>query len=55
MTYLGDGVYAKREGECVVLATSDGLSTTNRIVLEPDVLERFSEFLEPTTNKPKEN
>lgn len=35
--YLGDGVYTWLENGDFVLATSDGVSITNRIVLERDV------------------
>ncbi len=37
-SYLGDGVYADFDGFAVVLTTEDGVSVTNRIVLEPEVL-----------------
>lgn len=35
--YLGDGVYADVEYGQLVLTTEDGISVTNRIVLEPEV------------------
>jgi hypothetical protein len=35
--YLGDGVYAEHDGWALVLTTSDGMSVTNRIVLESEV------------------
>ena len=38
-TYLGDGVYIERDDYGnIILTTSDGIRTTNRIVLEIDVL-----------------
>lgn len=38
MKYLGDGVYAEvDEASRLVLTTSDGITETNRIVLESDV------------------
>ncbi len=38
VTYLGDGCYVERDADgCVVLTTSDGINTTNRIVLDPGV------------------
>lgn len=49
-TYLGDGVYAEAEvlpggfGLCFTLSTSDGVTTTNEIVLEPYVLMALDEF-----------
>jgi hypothetical protein len=35
--YLGDGVYVEYDGFGLVLTTEDGISTTNRIVLENEV------------------
>lgn len=35
--YIGDGVYVRFDGQRVVLTTSDGFVTTNRIVIEPEV------------------
>lgn len=35
--YLGDGVYAEFDGDSITLTTENGISVTNRIVLEPDV------------------
>jgi hypothetical protein len=35
--YLGDAVYADCDGYHIVLTTEDGVSTTNRICLEPSV------------------
>lgn len=44
--YLGDAVYAERDGwGNVVLTTEDGMSITNKIVLEPDVARRLAEYL----------
>ncbi len=39
--YLGDAVYADFDGWFVVLTTGYGLKETNRICLEPDVMEAF--------------
>jgi hypothetical protein len=36
--YLGDGVYADYDGYGVVLTTENGITTTNRIVLEPEII-----------------
>ncbi len=33
--YLGDGVYVDYDGINYILTTEDGISVTNRIVLEP--------------------
>jgi hypothetical protein len=35
--YLGDGVYAEFDGENLILTTENGISVTNKIVLEPEV------------------
>jgi hypothetical protein len=39
--YLGDGVYAEFDATTldVILTTENGVAITNRIVLEPDVLD----------------
>lgn len=56
-TYLGDGLYGEIEGQDVVLVTSDGVSDTNRIVLEPEVMAVFmhwtagQEALRPIWNR----
>jgi len=42
--YLGDGVYVEYNGD-VILTTEDGIRVTNRIVLEPGVMEAFHIFL----------
>lgn len=44
--YLGDGVYGCVD-DClgVVLTTENGISVTNRIVLEPEVLRNFQEWV----------
>jgi len=39
--YLGDGVYACIEDGMVKLTTEDGITTTNTIYLEPDILAAF--------------
>lgn len=44
--YLGDAVYIEvnRFGD-IILTTEDGVNVTNRIVLEPTVLEAFENYL----------
>lgn len=44
--YLGDGVYAELDGLDVVLTTEDGIRATNRIVLEPEVLDALNRWLQ---------
>ena len=43
-SYLGDGVYAEMECGSVKLTTTDGLEY-NIILLDPEVLHRFAEWL----------
>lgn len=44
--YIGDGVYAEFDAATlnVILTTEDGISVTNRIVLEPEVLDALGRF-----------
>lgn len=43
--HLGDGVYVEFDGHGLVLTTEDGISTRiNRIYLEPNVIEAFSQY-----------
>jgi hypothetical protein len=44
-SYLGDGVYADIEHGMVKLTTEDGISTTNTIFLEPEVIEALQRYL----------
>ena len=39
--YIGDGVYAEDNGYEITLTTEDGISVTNRIVLDADVMRAF--------------
>lgn len=43
--YLGDGVYVEYDGFGLVLTTEDGVSVTNRIVLEPEVWHSLEEYV----------
>ena len=43
-TYLGDGVYASFDGFQVWVWTSNGLRESERIALEPGVLEALNRF-----------
>lgn len=38
-TYLGDGVYAEQDGYHIWLWTSNGVADSDRIALEPAVLD----------------
>jgi hypothetical protein len=42
--YLGDGVYADFDGWNIVLTAENGISATDRIVLEPQVLEELFRY-----------
>lgn len=44
-TYLGDGAYAEFDGYSVELTTSNGIATTNRVVLEPELVATLLRFL----------
>jgi len=44
-TYIGDGVYADNDGYGIVLTTENGISTTNRIVLEPEVYANLEKWV----------
>lgn len=50
--YIGDGVYAEFDGYSIVLTTENGVSVSNRIVLEPEVMHAFRAFLEDTKSLP---
>jgi hypothetical protein len=45
-TYLGDGVYVSRSEIGLELTTEDGISVTNRIFLEPEVLGALLRYVE---------
>jgi hypothetical protein len=42
--YIGDGVYAEYDGYQIVLTTENGYEVTNRIALEPSVLDSLIEY-----------
>jgi hypothetical protein len=43
--YIGDGVYVDFDGYGIVLTTENGISETNRIVLEPEVYGLLLEYV----------
>ena len=44
--YIGDAVYVEDDSwGGVILTTSDGIKDSNRIVLEPDVIKAFEEYI----------
>ncbi len=42
--YLGDGVYAEYDGFHLVLTIEDGVHVTNRICMEPQVIQAFHDY-----------
>lgn len=48
-TYIGDGVYLEYNGYDLILTTEDGISVTNRIVLEPEVYTSLLKSVELMT------
>lgn len=54
--YLGDGCYVTLDGYALVLTTENGISETNRIVLEPDVYGELEECVKrlKANAKPRE-
>lgn len=49
--YLGDGAYAEFDGFSVHLTTENGITTQNRVVLEPQCLEAFLRWLPQFYNR----
>ena len=43
--YLGDAIYAEYDGHGLWLTTENGIATTNRIYLDPEVCQAFSHFI----------
>jgi len=44
-SYLGDGLYATFDGWSIELYASDGVNKTNRVYLEPEVLNAFEKYI----------
>jgi hypothetical protein len=44
--YLGDGLYADFDGYHFVLTTENGITTSNTIYLEPEILNNFLKYVE---------
>lgn len=42
--YLGDGLYVGFDGYHIVLWTSDGINTTNKVFLDQDVSVAFAKW-----------
>lgn len=43
--HLGDAVYAEFDGHHIVLTTEDGINTTNKIYLDPDVSKALIPYI----------
>lgn len=43
--YLGDGVYAEYHDYELILTTENGISVTNKIILEAEILNNLNLFL----------
>ena len=42
--YLGDGAFAEFDGNGINLSTEDGIRTTNRVYMEPEVAHNFLRY-----------
>ena len=54
--YLGDAVYVEidEDAQTIILTTEDGVSTTNRVVLDVPVLEALDRYLDEKLGPNKE-
>ena len=43
--YLGDAVYIDYDGTDLILTTEDGVEESNRIILEPAVIDALERYL----------
>lgn len=53
--YLGDGVYAETDGFHVILKTTDGISVTNEIFLDYEVLSNLEIYINSLKGKKNES
>lgn len=44
--YLGDGLYADFDGYQILLAANNGITDTDVVYLEPEVLKKFFTYIE---------
>lgn len=44
--YLGDGAYVTFDGYHIVLTAENGIYATDTVCLEPEVLQRFFDYVE---------
>jgi hypothetical protein len=45
-TYLGDGAYAAFDGFAIHLTAENGITATDRVVLEPEVFNALLRFVD---------
>ena len=50
-SYLGDGCYATFDGFAFELLTENGIETTNRVYLEPEVFRAMIDYVRVRTGK----
>jgi hypothetical protein len=50
-SYIGDGVYVGHDGYHVWLYTDNGITVTNKIALDPEVLSNFLHWIEKNSSK----
>lgn len=50
-TYLGDGVYAVKMDYGFVLCTFDGITVSNEIYFEPEVLKNTADWINSVLKK----
>ncbi len=44
--YLGDGAYASFDGYSIHVYTTDGMIATNEVVMEPEVVAAFLNYIQ---------
>ena len=57
-SYLGDSVYAQIENGMILLTTENGFGASNKIYMEPEVLEaldKYRKLIEEKYQPEKEN
>jgi hypothetical protein len=52
-TYLGNGAYVEFDRFAIVLTTENGITTTNRIVLGPDVFQSLERWVANLRGEPE--
>lgn len=54
-TYLGDAVYAEYDGNSIILTTENGISASNTIYMEPEVLSELEKYVERLRRRARES